>query len=557
MKKRNAILTAAILCALISGGDALAVSPIPTFDKEAATVHPYMRTGQQETVTTAPGLVTEKWRPGNTGTAEAPAFYVRRIKLTGDAIPEGNGALKALLGKYTGRSVQPAELEQLRDELNEYCRLEGLPLAQAVIPAQEVTFGTLEIHMYVAKLDEVTVTKNESAVADSVIAGFARQMKPGETITDHRLDTVINNINDLPGVIARTVLRPGSRPGTTSADIEVLRRPTWNSYVFADNGGGYYSGRYRYGVNAEINNPGRQGDKFVVSGMISNKDTKNYGLRYETPVGYRGSRLGIAWSQSNYELHTNDLYDSLGESKGISLYGLTPLARDRMNRLTAIYGYDHRSIEDKIRFKTWHIADADFHMPDITTDKKADVFHVGLSGSQYYPNEFLQYDLIYWYGDMNWKSQGLRQDSHYHKLTGDLLKIWYDGRWNYRVNLSGQMASASLDGSEQFFLGGMNGVRAYGNGDGYGDIGYLASGEVRWQTNEPGLELAAFIDNGAVKEKGGDLDRLSGWGLGLRYEVNNDWYARLDWARKIDARRDLVEPKDHSGRIWFQIYRMF
>lgn len=557
MKKLN-MLRCLIAGAVLAGGSsALAASPIPTFDKEASTISPYMRKGQQELTAVEPGKVEETWKPGNTGTAEAPAFYVRRIKLIGDAIPGRDGELDQLLARYTKRSLAPDELRQLTADLNDYCRRAGLPLAQAVIPPQEVAFGTLEVCMYVASLDEVKVTKNTSDVADSVLEGFARQMKPGERITDHRLDTVINNINDLPGVIARTVLRPGSQPGTTSADIEVMRRPTWNSYVFADNGGGYYSGRYRYGVNAEINNPGHQGDKFVVSGMISNKDTQNYSIRYETPVGYRGSRIGIAWSQSNYELHTNDWYDSLGKSKGLSIYGLTPLWRDKMNRLTAIYGYDHRMIEDTLRFRPWQFGNELLQLPESETDKTANVFHVGLSGSQYYPNEFLQYSLIYWYGDMEWDYGGASESSYYHKLTGDLLKIWYDGKWNYRVNFSGQLASTNLDGSEQFFLGGMNGVRAYGNGDGYGDTGYLASSEIRWQTGQPGLELAAFIDTGAAKERGGTMDHLSGWGLGLRYEVNNDWYGRLDWARKINGRPDRSEPSDHDDRIWFQVYRMF
>ena len=79
-------------------------------------------------------------------------------------------------------------------------------------------------------------------------------------------------------------------------------------------------------------------------------------------------------------------------------------------------------------------------------------------------------------------------------MTGSLLKIWYDGLWNYRVRFQGQLANRALDGSEQFYLGGMNGVRAYGNNDGYGDAGWLGSAEIRRQTGVEGLEAAAFID---------------------------------------------------------------
>ena len=171
-----------------------------------------------------------------------------------------------------------------------------------------------------------------------VLEDYIDYLKPGETITDRKLEKAINNLNDLPGVIARAVLSPGSQPGTTNVDIEVDRRPVWNNYVFVDNGGSYYSGRYRYGFNTEINNPGKNGDKFTINGMLSSHDVKNYGILYETPVGNRGTRAGIAYSQTNYEINSNSLYNTLGKSKGLSIYGITPLYRDKSNRLTAIYG---------------------------------------------------------------------------------------------------------------------------------------------------------------------------------------------------------------------------
>lgn len=540
-------LSLALLMGLLMSGTAMAQSPIPTFDKEAVAVHPYNRTGDEAVV------VDEShtgWRPGNTGTEEAPAFYVKDIVLTGFVLPDRDGRLTALLGEYSGRSMEVAELRTLAARLTAYAKSCGYPVAQAVVPPQEVKDGRLELKIYVASYDEITLTENTSDVADSVLEGFLHKLKPGETMTDRTLEGAINNINDLPGVTARAVLRPGSAPGTTAVDVEAVRRPVWNNYVFVDNGGGYYSGRYRYGFNLEINNPGHQGDKIGLSGMMSSHDVKNWSARYETPVGWDGTRLGVAYSKSEYELHTNGFYDSLGESEGISLYGLTPLYRDRSDRVTLIYGYDHRKITNKYRFRVEGIG-------TLRTEKDADVWHVGISGSQYAPNEFLQYDVIYWYGDMS-TDGGSYLDGSYHKLTGDLFKIWYDGLWNYRFRGSWQFANRPLDGSEQFYLGGMNGVRAYGNGDGYGDAGWLGTFEVRRATGVEGLEAAVFLDAGYANDRAFQRsEHLYGWGVGLRYAMPNDWYAQLDFARKIDARPDRSEPEDHDGRVWFQLYKMF
>lgn len=544
MKKE---LTMTLAMSLVLSGAAMAQSPIPTFDKEAAAVYPYNRTGDEKTVIDE---VPDDFRPGNTGTEESPAFYVKQIRLTGFTLPERDGRLSAILADYSGRSVKVDELRALTGRLTAYAKSCGYPVAQAVVPPQEVKDGLLEIQMYVASYDTVTVVKNTSDVTDSVIKGYLQRLKTGETMTDRKLEKAINNLNDLPGVIARAVLRPGSEPGTTAVDVEVMDRPIWNNYVFVDNGGGYYSGRYRYGFNLEIDNPGHQGDKIVLSGSMSSHDTDSWSARYEAPVGRDGSRLGVAYSRSEYELNTNDWYSTLGDSEGLSIYGLTPLYRDRSDRLTLIYGYDHREIENRYRFKGQVV-------PDLKNEKNANVWHVGISGSQYAPNEFLQYDLIYWYGDMSTDGGNTYIDGSYQKLTGDLFKVWYDGSWNYRFRGSWQLADKPLDGSEQFFLGGMSGVRAYGNGDGYGDAGWLGSFEIRRATGIEGLEAAVFLDGGYAKIRNGYGEHLYGWGVGLRYAMRDDWYAQLDYARKIDGRADWAEPDDHNGRLWFQVYKMF
>lgn len=540
-------LTMTLAMSLVLSGAAMAQSPIPTFDKEAAAVYPYNRTGDERMVIDE---VPEDFRPGNTGTEEAPAFYVKQIRLTGFPLPERDGRLSAILADYSGRSVKVDELRALTGRLTAYAKSCGYPVAQAVVPPQEVKDGLLEIRMYVASYDTVTVVKNTSDVTDSVIEGYLQRLKTGETMTDRKLEKAINNLNDLPGVIARAVLRPGSAPGTTAVDVEVMDRPVWNNYVFVDNGGGYYSGRYRYGFNLEIDNPGHQGDKIGLSGSMSSHDTDSWSARYEAPVGRDGTRLGVAYSKSEYELNTNDWYSTLGDSEGLSIYGLTPLYRDRSDRLTLIYGYDHRDIENRYRFKG-------LVRPDLKNEKNANVWHVGISGSQYAPNEFLQYDLIYWYGDMSTDGGNTYIDGSYQKLTGDLFKVWYDGPWNYRFRGSWQLADKPLDGSEQFYLGGMSGVRAYGNGDGYGDAGWLGSFEIRRATGIEGLEAAVFLDGGYAKIRNGYGEHLYGWGVGLRYAMRDDWYAQLDYARKIDGRADWAEPDDHNGRLWFQVYKMF
>ena len=553
--KNRILLTTAVLCTVASM-NAWAASPLPSFDKDAVTEYPYNRRGQQEAVAEQQ-KGSEEYRPGNTGTAEIPAFYVKEIKLTGYELPaeHNNTQLNAILGKYTSRSIIMDEVQQLTNELTAYARSCGLTVSQAVLPPQEVANGLLEIKIYAASYDSINLTKNNSHVADRVLRSFLEPLHPDEVIQDKYLERVINNINDLPGVTARAVLRPGARPVTTGLDVEVERRPVWNNYVFYDNGGSKSSGRYRYGFHTEINNPAQQGDKIGVTGYISSNDTKNYGVNYETAIDNRGTRWGIGYSKSTYDIGwINGFINPNGESEGLSFYGLTPLYRDREKRVTAIYGYDHRKIEDNMRISLGSFNETN------TNEKSADVFHVGIAASEYQPNRFTSGNLIYWYGDIDTDVEGgAYYDGAYHKLTTDFSHVRYWKDWNLRLEAHAQLANRVLDGSERFYLGGMNSVRAYPSSETSGDTGYNATLELRRSTGIEGLEAAAFIDVGEVKlsKSGSQHQKLAGWGLGLRYSKPNDWYAQFDYAWKIDGELYASEDHDHDGRMWVQVYKMF
>ena len=554
MKQHHLVIVTLVCLLALAAPPAFAASPLPTFDEEAVrTYPPYMRTGKSDIEIEQKEVKThEDYREGNTGTEEDHAALDCSVKLTGYEVLDDKGELRAILEKYSGRSVKVRELPSLTNEITAYCRERGYTIPLAVIPQQEIKDGVLEVKIYVASYDDVEITVNSSDIYDKTLDRYISYLKHGDVITDRRLETAMNNLNDLPGVQARAILRPGSEPGTTKIDIEVQKRKVWNNYIYADNGGGYYSGRYRFGFNTEINNPTRTGDKIIVSGMLTDEDTDNYSVRYELPIGARGTRLGFAYSKTSYEFTPNSLFDSLGESEGLSVYGLTPLTQRSTVRLTLIYGYDHRDITDEYRFREEANRRYNFG-----SDKDANVWHIGLSGSRYGVNQFLQYSFIYWYGDIS-TDGGAYYDGGYHKFTADLLKIWYWGKFNARVRARGQLASRVLDGSEQFFLGGINGVRAYANGDGYGDSAYTATGELRYALGIPGLELAAFVDVGAAKNLLTDeIDHLAGWGVGLRYSKPNDWYAQFDFARKINGRPDRSEPGDDDCRLWFQVYKMF
>jgi hypothetical protein len=88
-------------------------------------------------------------------------------------------------------------------------------------------------------------------------------------------------------------------------------------------------------------------------------------------------------------------------------------------------------------------------------------------------------------------------------------------------------------------LGGSHDLRGFRNFRFRGTKLALFQAEYRWEM-VPALELALFVDTGAVAGAGEDLrlgHRRTSWGGGLRLKTPSSFLARLEWARSAEGSR--------------------
>jgi hemolysin activation/secretion protein len=132
-------------------------------------------------------------------------------------------------------------------------------------------------------------------------------------------------------------------------------------------------------------------------------------------------------------------------------------------------------------------------------------------------------------------------------------------------SVRGQVAFNNLDISEKMELGGAYAVRAYPEGEAYGDQGYVATAEARLALPRviPGaLQLFAFVDVGEVdyvKRRyfdGSNHAVRSAYGAGATWTAPYDIVLRATYARKLGS-ADATAAPDRSGRAWFQIAKSF
>jgi hemolysin activation/secretion protein len=132
----------------------------------------------------------------------------------------------------------------------------------------------------------------------------------------------------------------------------------------------------------------------------------------------------------------------------------------------------------------------------------------------------------------------------------------------------GQIAFSNLDISEKMELGGAYAVRAYPEGEGYGDQGYVATAELRlllprFGAEQPGdIQLFGFVDAGQVDYAknpwftGSNSATRSAYGGGVTWAAPGNFTLKATYARKLgDA--DATSAPDKSGRAWFQISKLF
>ena len=134
------------------------------------------------------------------------------------------------------------------------------------------------------------------------------------------------------------------------------------------------------------------------------------------------------------------------------------------------------------------------------------------------------------------------------------------GRFHLNLKTQFQAAGDNLDSSEEIYLGGANGVRAYPQGEGSGDSGYLASAELVYRTSIPHLDLSTYYDTGHVVYAHDGVDggtTLSGWGIGVSYSRPGDYFLRLDWARRIGLARNASTEAQAKNRLWFMVGKVW
>ncbi len=543
-----AIVVAALLAAVPVPGPLAQQAPTPGAVRESLTPPP-------KPPSPAPGRAVEVEPPPRAGVPPGgPAIPVRRFELIGNsAIPTEE--LRALLRPWEGTSLTLLQIYEVADRLSRYYREQGYLLATVTVPPQKVSTGVVRLEVIEGELEAIRVEGNRRYSTGWLLREL-EPLRPGEPVRGDRLETEMLLLNDLPGLSASAVVKPGKAFGTSDVVVRARERLIEGS-LRLNNYGRESIGTARLEAQGVVNNPLRLGDRLRLTWVQSESASLRYGaVEYGLAVGSRGTRLTGSFSRFLYEVETEQLGGAFVGS-ALSGNGLEarvelrhPFLRTRRQSLWAGLGFSHRKsnqngrgalalAQDDVYLNTGEIFALWTHSAGRATTSLSATF---ASNGQSNPD-------------------GQRNNAQRGKFTFDLAHLrplpWWDLTFFARINAG--LAFQSLMDIERYRLGGPGSVRAYPSAEVAGDQGYLLQLQLnrRWDP-VPGVPTTwrVFFDGGRVFRKrpaAGETDSagLSGAGVGFTSEIRGRYRVDFEYVRTTSARTASDGRED--SRFWVQV----
>jgi hemolysin activation/secretion protein len=498
-------------------------------------------------------------------TDAGPAFVVSALRVSGQTV-YSEADLLAVTGFTPGATLDLAGLRAMAAKITDFYNRHGYFVAQAYLAAQTLTGGSVTITVVEGHYGQIAL-HNTSRASNRAAEPFLAGIDRGDIVANAPLERRLLLLSDLPGVAVKSTLVPGSDVGTSDLLVDLLPARRVTGSIDADDAGNRYTGYFRLGGSVNLNEPFGIGDVASVRGLVSNEGLTYIRGSYQAPVGK--VTVGVAYARLDYRLHRE--FASLGAhgSAGIaSLYASYPLVRSYNRNLTLLGGVDYKVFEDYVD----SIA--------ARSDKHSVVGYVGLSGDSrdtFGGGGADFFSAIVSGGSLDIRSPDVRAiDALTTGSDGGFAKLnlaagrtqTLSGPLSLYVAARGQIASKNLDISEKMELGGISGVRAYPEGEAYGDDGYIATAELRFdllglRQHVPGtVQLFGFIDNGGVTFNhdryftGRNSTNLTGGGAGVSWAAPGNYLVRVSYAHRIGTTRVTSQP-DTSGQVWVQLSKLF
>ena len=488
------------------------LSPIQSFADPAIPAAPYG--GQilqqiQRDLEFQPAPTLPEQAPKEKVVEEAPAdlVVIKEFKFTGNhAIEEAE--LKAALASITNRSISIAELKTATDLTSALYNKKGV-LATVNLPEQDITEGVVLIEVIEAvfagvKIDG-TFNKDYKRIRPCVIERFIEACSPiGQPVDQKKIDRALALLQRLPGFKVDASYQPGEKERSTQLLIKVVDSPLLSFGLSADNSGGRSTGKRKETATINLASPLKMGDLLNITALHT--DGTDYArVAYTIPVGGSGLKVGANSSYMKYKFLTSmegSELTPLGHSVTYNVNANYPIVLGKQANLSAEVNYDKKYFLNQMASTEPTATESDYKLDVASLLISGSYIDGILAGGQTNASVNMIYGSVNLEGSPNITRdfEGANTQGRYKRLHLNFSRNQFiTDSVSLNFDASGQVATRNLDSSEKFYLGGINGVRAYPTSEGSGSEGYLFKVEL-YKFLPYNFNASIFWDKGHVKQ---------------------------------------------------------
>lgn len=469
--------------------------------------------------------------------ASNKTLTVRQFEFAGNTLFSG-AELSGLLGGYLNRPVTLLEIFEAADKVADFYISKGYTLASVNVPPQKIESGTVRMLISEGRISRIVTDDNRLYSSERIIDVLG-DIRPGTVYKGSTLEERIRNLNALPGLQAKAIVKPGEGYGTSDLIIKTVEDPFSGSMI-VDNYGRESIGETRFSVFAEINNPLNSGDQLQLLALRSSEDLLRYGYAaYSLPVNYRGTRLTASYGEAQFDI-PDPVTPISGENRSARLQLDHPVLLDHNDRLSVSVG-GSRTLANSDFFGTT------FNATSITLLELGATYthsHPNLAVTQVVTNISSNFDKL------------TRAELTAAALSGDTLEAGQRLRAELDVQhlyplprslqlyarANGVYSPDPLSDITAYSLGGPSGIRGYPASEVRGDRGYFGTLGLNRPFNLGTARVTGrvFADSGKVfiVDPGPGMFRDKsltsvGFGADLRYDRIS---AKFDWSFPLEDR---------------------
>lgn len=271
------------------------------------------------------------------------------IDLTASPVVAADPAFRAKVQGMMGRPITIALLQQLSTEVVLAYRRAGRPLADAAVPEQNISNGTVQVVILEAHLGQVRVEGNRHFSAERMLA--VMRTRPGEPLYAGTLFSDLDWLNRNPFRRIDLVYERGRDLSTTDVILRVTEQRPWTVFAGYNNENVEALGRDRWFLGLREGN--LWGVEHEASLLFTQASSSSVywgtALEYVVPLPSTRRLLTLLASYAEPNL-TDPIFDTSAQSARLGLRYGGEYARTRIWELNWAVGYDAKSNNNDILF---------------------------------------------------------------------------------------------------------------------------------------------------------------------------------------------------------------